>query len=140
MTANSKVTGRASTMPGGIGLGAAAAIGITVILAAVIAWLVELGRLKQENIGYGVMLLLLTASYAGAALASAKVKRRKGLVCLLTGVGYFALLLAVTTLFFGGQYSAVGVTALLILAGSGCAALTPALGGKRGRKGRLKRI
>ena len=100
----------------------------------------ELGRLKQENIGYGVMLLLLTASYAGAALASAKVKRRKGLVCLLTGVGYFALLLAVTALFFGGQYSAVGVTALLILAGSGCAALTPALGGKRGRKGRLKRI
>ena len=44
-------------------------------------------------------------------------------MCLLTGVCYYLALLAMTALFFGGQYSALGVTALAVLAGSGGAAL-----------------
>ena len=36
-------------------------------------------------------------------------------MCLAAGGGYYLCLLAITALFFGGQYQGVGVTALMVL-------------------------
>ena len=77
------------------------------------------------------MVLLIVSSFAGAMIAFSRIKRQRMLVCIVSGVIYFAMLMSVTALFFGGQYSAVGTTALLVLAGSGTAALL----GLRQRRG-----
>ena len=43
---------------------------------------------------------------------------------LFAGVGFWATLIAITALFFGGQYDGMLVTGLVILAASGIVALT----------------
>lgn len=65
------------------------------------------------------MVLLIVSSFAGAMISFGRIKRQRMLVCIVSGVIYFAILMSITALFFGGQYSAVGTTALLVLAGSG---------------------
>lgn len=96
---------------------------ITLACAAVLAWMVAEERMPETGIGYGVMILLLLASFAGAMVSWGKIKRQRMLVCVLSGAIYFGILLAITALFFGGQYSAVGVTGLLVLCGSALAAM-----------------
>lgn len=125
------------SLPGGLSIGAAVSMGITLIAAALLAKLVDMEKLPWEKIGYGIMVTLLAASFLGAAAAYGRVKRQRLMVCLLSGVAYYGLLLALTALFFGGQYEAMGVTGALILAGSGTAGL---LGLREGRGGKHRRI
>lgn len=132
-----KMTGRASSVPSGLVYGAAINMGVTLIIAVILAKLVDAEMMACENIGYGVMVLLLVASYLGAFVSSGKIKRQRLLICFMSGLVYFAILLTITALFFGGQYEGVGVTLLLVFSGSMSAAF---LSGreKRGGKG-LKR-
>lgn len=127
---NQKPIGRAVSMPKGLTLGGIASLGITMAGAAVIAKLLETERVGESMVGYAVMVLLLGSSFAGTWISQHRIKRRLLLVSLLSGGIYFALLLSITALFFGGQYEAVGVTGLLILGGSGTALL---LAGRSGR-------
>ena len=130
-----KGSGRAMSMPGGIAFGEAVSLTVTLLGAALLAKLVESEKMAEENIGYGVMVILVLASFAGAAVASRKIKHQHLLVCSSAGVVYMASLLAMTALFFGGQYSGVGVTALLVLCGTGLAvfAAGPREGKRRGK-------
>lgn len=127
------MTATTASMPGGLAVGGGVSLGITLLLSAVLAWLVHRETMTMENIGYGILAMLLLASFLGAETAFGQIRRQRLLVCGLSGLIYFALLLSITALFFGGQYSGVGVTALLILAGSGAAAL---LGLRQGRGGK----
>ena len=131
-----KNDGRAMTLPGGLAVGTAVSMAMTLALSLLLAKLLHNGVLRQNQTGYGVMALLLTASFLGAATAQGKVKHLRGMVCLLEGLLYFLMLLCVTALFFGGQYSGMGVSALVVLAGSGTAALLLGRGGKGGPKRR----
>ena len=79
--------------------------------------------MPQTAIGYGAMIILLAASTIGASISAWKIKRLRLQVCLLSGVAYYAALLCITALFFGGQYQGMGVTALVVLAGTGVAIL-----------------
>lgn len=133
MVMNRKPTGRASSMPAGIGWGIVTELSVTVALAALLAKLVETERMQESAIGYGVMVILVLASFVGAWVSAAKIKRQRLVVCLLSAVIYFALLLSMTALFFGGQYSGVGETGLLIFCGSMLGVFT-GYGGKTGRK------
>lgn len=123
MVFNQKTTGRAASMPGGLAFGAAVSVGVTILAASLLAWMLDREILGQNQIGYGIMVLLLLASFLGAMGAFAKIKRQRMLVCLASGILYFGILLSCTALFFGGQYSGVGVTALLITAGAIAAGL-----------------
>ena len=123
MTVNQKVTGTAVSMPAGIAMGCAISLLITAAGSMLVAKLIADEVLMDTAIGYGAMLVLLLASALGAAIAAAKVKRMRLQVCLLTGVAYYGALLAITALFFGGQYQGMGVTALLVLAGTGASIL-----------------
>lgn len=111
------------SMPGGVMLGACFSMLCTVIGAAFTAFLIDREILGEQKIGYGCMLILIVASWLGSLFAWQKVKHRRMVVCLLSGLGYLLMLLGITALFFGGQYEAVGVTTALILAGSGTAVL-----------------
>lgn len=139
MAISQKRTGRAASLPGGLAFGAAISLSITLFAAAILAKMLDTEKLLWENIGYGIMILLLTASYAGAISAYIRIKRQRLMVCLLSGTVYFAILLSITALFFGGQYEAVGVTAALILAGSGTAGLL-GIRENRGGKGKKNRM
>ena len=139
MVTNQKPTGRAVSMPAGLAMGVSVSLVITIAGIWLLACLVSGERLLWENIGYGIMLVLLAASVSGAAIASAKIKRQRLLVCNLSGVLYLLTLLGITALFFGGQYEAVGVTSLLIMGGS--AAVCTLGAGKRSQgRGKRRRI
>lgn len=120
-------------MPAGLLTGTLGAVAVTLAGTAVTAKLVDQEMLPQENIGYAVMVLLITAAWTGASLSANQIKRRRGLVCLLSGTCFYGLLLAVTALLFGGHYDGVGETALLVFCGS----LLPVTG-KSGGKSRTK--
>lgn len=123
MVANRKVTGTASSMPAGLALGGCISLAVTLAGAAVFAALISRETLQMGSIGYCSIAVILLSSLLGAAVAAARIKRRRVYVCALSGVIYYAVLLAMTALFFGGQYQGMGVTALLVLAGCGAAAL-----------------
>lgn len=138
MTLNGKVTGRAMTMPAGIAVGCGAAMLVTAAGSALVAKLISDEVLVDTAIGYGAMFIVLLASALGAAVSAAKVKRRRLQVCLLSGIVYYGMLLGMTAMFFGGQYQGMGVTALLVLAGTGTVILLGTREKKTGkyRKGR----
>lgn len=136
MVRNQKPTGLAATVPGGLAFGAAVSLGVTLLASAFLAWLVDTEKLPWEKIGYGIMILVLTAAFLGAWTAFQRIKRQRLMVCLLSGLLYFGILLSITALFFGGQYEGVGVTGALVLSGSGTAGL---LGLRQGRGGKPKK-
>lgn len=138
MIVDSKNTGRALSMPAGLALGGVSSLTMTILLSAVLSKLVDAETLSEENIGYGVMVLLLVASFAGSLISSARIKHQRMLVCLLSGIIYFGILLSITALFFGGQYEAVGVTAILVLGGSITAAFVGLRENRGGKRRKIK--
>lgn len=135
MVANRKVTGTAVSMPAGLAMGSGVSLLVTLGGAAIFANLISREVLKETSIGYCAIVLILLSSLLGAAVAVTRIKRRRVYVCALTGVIYYGVLLAATAMFFGGQYTGMGVTALLVLAGCG----TVALLGLRKEKARYPR-
>lgn len=127
------------SMSGGLLVSTTVSLGITLLSSAVLALLVDREKLSWDTVGYWVMAVLLVSSFAGSATACRTIKRRKGIVSLASGAAYYAVLLGITALFFGGQYEAVGVTALLILSGSISAALISTTKRTR-KKGKNRRI
>lgn len=135
MTIKSKATGRAASLPASLAIGVGFALLWTVLGAMLVAKLVDNEVMPQESIGYGSMAILLTASFLAAAVSFGKLRRQRVPVCLGAGGAYFLCLLAVTALFFGGQYEGMGVTAVLVLLGAGAAILP----GCRGRGGNSRK-
>lgn len=116
-------TGKSFSVPGGLALGNGLSLCITVLMAILLAKLVSLEKMQWENIGYGIMLLLYISSLAGSALAASLIKHQRLVICLSAGLVYWVTLLSLTALFFGGQYSGMGVSALIILSGCGTVCL-----------------
>lgn len=135
MVTSRKPTGTASSIPAGLAAGCAVSLGITMLAAALLAKLVDAEKLPWENVGYGIVVLLVMASFLGSITAYGRIRRQRLMICLISGMIYFGILLSLTALFFGGQYEGVGVTAVLVMGGSGAAGLL----GLREGKGRSKR-
>lgn len=125
-------------MPVGLIAGGVFSLAGTLLLSAVLAKLVDTEIIPQERIGYGIMVLLLLCGFLGANEACRRIKRQYLIVSAISAGIYFLILLSITALFFGGQYSGIGVTAILILCGSLLAALARS-GKGEGRKRRKKR-
>lgn len=135
MKVRQKTTGTASSVPGGLACGAQAAVVITLVGAAVTAFLINTEKLAWKNTGYAVIAILILSSWIGAMVTAGRVKRQRLAMCMASGGVYFAILLASTALFFGGQYSGVGETALLVFCGS----LVAVFSGYRGKSGRISK-
>ena len=123
MVMNRKPTGRAKSIPGGLAVGGMFSLLITILGSAIIAKLVDSEIMAENSIGYGIMAILLAASWFGAMVSFGQVRRRRVMICLLSGGIYMLILLGITALFFGGQYSGVGETGLMVLCGSALAIL-----------------
>lgn len=137
MTVNRKPTGRASSIPAGLGWGTAVSMAMTFLGAAAVAKLIDGGMMDWSKCGYGVLGILLLSAWMGALVAAGKIRRMRLSVCMAMGGIYFCCLMLITALFFGGQYSGVGETALLIFCGSMLGVLTGYPG--KTRRNRLKR-
>ena len=119
MVANRKVTGRASSVSGGLLVGSAVSMGMTLILSFLLALMISKEYLNADQMGYFAMGILIAAAWVGAATAFRKVKRMEMKMAMLNGGLYYLLLLAMTSLFFGGQFRDMGITLICILVGSG---------------------
>lgn len=118
------------TLPVGIGAGVAIGCVTTVILSAIMAWMIGYEKITEDSVDIGAAIIQLLSSGTGAWTAYVLTKSRRLLVCLVTGCGYCMLLLACTALFHGGQYQSVGTAILVTLAGG----LLVGLAGLRGNK------
>ena len=115
--------GTAKPVPVGLALGLCVSIVITLCGSAVTAWLVSAEKMEAEQIGYAAAAILILSAAAGTATARKAVKIKALPVCAMMAAGYYLILLAVTALFFGGEYQGMGITAICILFGSSAAFL-----------------
>ena len=139
MTA-SKLTTRAMTIPAGLLCAAGASLGVTLLGAGGAAWAVLRGIIPEKGTGYCAMVILLLASMAGSSVAAGTIQRLRTQMCLAAAGTYWLCLLTITALFFGGQYQGVGVTALMVLCGSGLVILlAPGSKNRAGCRRRKKR-
>ena len=104
-------------------LGCVTSIAVTVIISMIIAALVESEKIPVESTGYGVMVMLICASYTGGYVTSKKMGRQALTSSLLCGATFLAVLLSMNAVLFEGSYSGVGETVLLILCGCSVAAM-----------------
>ena len=116
-------SGRAMSIPKGLALGNGISLGLTVLLSLGLAGLISRERLRWEQIGYGIFIILFFSALLGAAVSVNAVKRQRLMIAMSAGVLFWATLIALTALFFGGQYDGMLVTGLIILAASGTVAL-----------------
>ena len=124
-------------IPKALGYGTAFSIAVTLIGAALGAWLISSERVAEQNMGYITALILLLSSSIGAAISVKITMRKRIIVCLCTGGAYLLSLFAITSWFFGGTFDGVGESALVILAGVLSVAL---VGLRKDKSTRIKKI
>lgn len=134
-----KRNGRASSMPMGLCCGAIVSAAITIAGTVAMAFLLDGEKMKWSSVGYGVLVMLLLASFLGAYAACCRIKVKYLLVSLLSGGMYLSILLCLTLIFFGGQFCGVGETTLLILAGSISGGLIKIYASKNSQKTRMNK-
>lgn len=117
-----------------LGIGMITSMIITLLLTAIGASMVAAGKLPETASGYIAMMVLFLGALGGAAAGGGKAKGKRLYACMVIALGYYVTLLAMTALFFGGQYKGAAVTALLILSGAFVASLH---GQRRGEGRRL---
>ena len=134
MTKKHKLSGAGVTMPVGIVMGVAVCVAVVLIGAVALAYLVIRETIGLGSVGFGALLIIGLSSAIGAWFATMLVKEKKLLVCGLTALGFYLVLLSITAVFFDGMYAGLGIAAVAILAGAGISLLP----GMRGKKGKNK--
>ena len=113
-----KLTARAMTIPAGLAVSMGAALALTAACSGLAAWLILRGLIPETAVGYLAMAILPASSAVAAIVAEGTIQRLRVQMCLAASGGYYLSLLAVTAVFFGGQYQGMGVTALMAACGS----------------------
>ena len=131
--------GRAASLPAGILTGALTGLAVSVVGALAAGKMLDLEWIPIASIGYLAMVILLVSAYTASQSAWARVKHKRAAVSLGAGGSYYLMLLAVTALFFGGQYTGMGVTALMVLAGSGSSVLIGLYRKQPGNRGKYRK-
>lgn len=137
MRSSGKITGKSMSIPGGLALSGAVSMGITLLVSILLAKFLGSQRISWEQAGYWIMAMLFVAALAGGKAGIAAIRRQRLAVSAMCGLLYWGLLLCLTALFFGGNFNAVPETALIIIAGSGCAAMV-SLPHKKVRRGKIR--
>lgn len=136
-----KVSLSMGSMRGGLMIGITVSIALTLAGTAACAALISSETIAAGNDGYCAMVILLLATMGGTAAGAGKTKKKRLYVCMIIAGIYMLSLLAMTALFFDGQYVGISVTVLVIFAGSTAIAFAGKSSRKqpRLRKSRTKR-
>ena len=124
---------KTNAMPKCIVVGVVLCVVLSLVGALCVALLIDGGRLPEEAIDYGALLLVLLSAFTGSFAAIHFSKGFQLPVALGVSGVYFVLLLSATALLFEGRYTGLAATALTVLLGSGCAILLAGAGNKRER-------
>ena len=133
-----KATGRASSIPVGLAMGAMVSIIMTGVVCGIGGWLISAEMLSQDMIGYCALTALLTSAMMGSITAWKKIRCKRFAVSLASGGIYYLILLSITIFFFNGKFTGLIVTLITIMIGS----IIPMLlskGGAKKEKGRVHR-
>ena len=133
-----KITGRAPSLGKSVAAGVLLGTAWTVLCAVILAKLIDSGVMPMEKVGYGSMAAVLSAVFAGASLAGRKAGHMVVQAAAISGVAYFLCLLLVNALFFGGSYTGMAVTFVLIALATAAAILATGKGSGRYRRKRYK--
>lgn len=133
-----KISGRAPSLGKSVAAGVAVGVIWTIVSALIISKLVDMEVIPVEKIGYGSMAAVLSAVFIGASLAGKKAGHMVIQAAAISGLAYFACLLLVNALFFGGSYTGMGVTLLLVILASALAVLAAGKGSGNPRRRRYK--
>lgn len=112
-----KVTGRASSIPAGLAAGAAVSILMTALVCIIGGWMIGAEMMEQNKIGYCSITALLASAILGSMVAGNKIQRKRLLISLASGGIYYAILVAVTIVFFDGSFQGMGVTLITVMIG-----------------------
>lgn len=140
MTTQHKVTGRASSVPAGLAAGAMVSILVTAVICVISGWMIGSEMIEQNKIGYCSITALIASAILGSMVASKKVQRKRFLISMASGGIYYAILAAVTIIFFDGSFQGMGVTFLTIMIGVLASALFSNRGRSAGFSRRRKKI
>ena len=132
MAVKRKMSGRGMSIPVGIAIGVVVSVAVMLIGALALAYLVIRETVPIDGIGFGASVILVLATALGCWIATVLAKQRKLLVCGLTALVFYLVLLSVTAVFFDGVFSGMGMTALMTLIGAG-GALLPGMPKKSGK-------
>ena len=105
------------SIPAAIGIGALISFMTMIIGAAVMTLLLANQTIEESAMGYGVLLIIILSVVIGSTVSILLARNRVLVVSLCTALTFALALLAMTAMFFGGQYSGVPVT-LLVMGGS----------------------
>lgn len=136
MAVKRKKTGADISVPVGISIGVAISTTVMLLGTLMLAYLVLNETVSGNQMGLAASCILLLSTALGCWIAAILTKQKKLLVCGITALALFLILLSITAVFFDGTFSGVGRTAFVILLGAGVA-LLPGLR-RKSRKTRIK--
>lgn len=113
-------------------IGIATALIVTIVCTAIFAWLIHSEMIGERSVGYCVIATLLCSSFAGVCVTVKKAKHNNLVVCIISGMGYYAAMFIITALFYNGRFTGIVQTGLLVLAGSFCVFLCGFRGNRKG--------
>lgn len=113
---------------------------VTMVVTAVLAGMISKKLIPEEKIDYCRVVILLISTIAGVDIAILKCDNRV-LTGMYIGVAYLAMLMTLTSIFFGGEYQRIGVTSSIVLIACFFAAMLRKNGSKniKFRKSKNKR-
>ncbi len=104
-------------------IGVSISILVTLVGVFIMSLLISNETVSNDTIGYFVLIVTLISSMLGGVSAIAIAKRKFVIVCLSTLIAFALALISVTAMFYGGQYSGVPVTLLIIFCGGICSVM-----------------
>lgn len=104
-------------------VGITAGIIITLLGVGLAAIMIARGIVQESGTAYCAIAILLLSAVTASRIAALNYSGIKIWISLATGLTYSAILLAVTALFFDGQYRGIGVTIMVVLSGCTMAAI-----------------
>lgn len=139
MTINQKPSGIAKSIPKGIATGTLCSMIIVILLSMIFAKLIATGRMAESKLGYGIMIILFLASFAGSLISISYTKRRILYVAIIFCVTFIILLSLLTTLLFGGRLEGILPSSMIVFAGGIMPALLRSSSNKKAKHPRRKK-
>lgn len=133
-----KKKGQAHSAVGGVALGIMWSVLITMAGALILGKLVDMELIRMESLGYFAMLVIGISSWTAAAGAIISSGSNPYASAVMGGGGYFAVMLAVNALFFGGEYPGFWSGLIVAALCAGLAAFTAGKGRVRSARRHYK--
>ena len=98
-------------------IGSVTGILFLTVSAAILSTLMLNGSIPEKRMNYFILVQMIVSVFLGTVIGRKGAGEYRKTVCIITGITIFCFLLLATAVLFGGKYTGVGETGLLILCG-----------------------